>query len=430
MSPGHLVRFDQHPLYALLLLFFGLYPVVSSLVWIATAVLFYLRRERGQGEAFYDLGDAPPPVSVLIPAFSEEAVIRRTLTGVCALRYPDFEVVVIDDASTDGTAQLVEEFRLRAESGPASLPPVRLIQKRTNEGKAMALNDAIPCLRGDLVLVIDADAYPDPDLLRYLVPHFRSARVGAVTGNPKVANRETFLAQLQLIEFTSIVSLLRRAQRIWGRILTMSGVVGLFRKSALFDVGLYAPEMATEDIDISWKLQRARYDVRYESRALVWMQVPPTLGRLWKQRMRWARGLSQILRRHRTVWGDPRDRRLWPVVIEATLSVMWAYCAVLLTVFWIASSAVGHLPRGISPIPLWWGMLIATLCIAQLATGVLLERRYDREVVRYFPVAVFYPIVYWMLMALVTVLATPFGLLVPSRRGAVTRWQTERDPIT
>ena len=110
----------------------------------------------------------------------------------------------------------------------------------------------------------------------------------------------------------------------------MSGVVGLFRKSALLDVQLYAPEMATEDIDISWKLQRARYDVRYESNAIVWMQVPPTLGRLWKQRMRWARGLSQILRRHRGVWSGLGDRRLWPVVIEATLSVLWAYCAVLL----------------------------------------------------------------------------------------------------
>jgi biofilm PGA synthesis N-glycosyltransferase PgaC len=310
-----------------------------------------------------------------------------------------------------------------------SPPPIRLIQKRHNEGKAMALNDAIPCLAGELVLILDADAYPDPDLLRYMVPHFRSARVGAVTGNPKVANRETFLAKLQMIEFTSIVSLLRRAQRVWGRILTMSGVVGLFRKSALLDVDLYAPEMATEDIDISWKLQRARYDVRYESRAIVWMQVPPTLGRLWKQRMRWARGLSQILRRHRGVWNDVRDRRLWPVLIEATLSVMWAYCAVLLTAFWVVSYAVGHLPRGISPIPLWWGMLIATLCMAQLATGVLLERKYDPEVMRYFPVAVFYPIIYWMLMALITALATPTGLFSRARRGDVTRWRTERDPF-
>jgi len=168
--------------------------------------------------------------------------------------------------------------------------------------------------------------------------------VGAVTGNPKVANRDTFLAKLQIIEFTSIVSLLKRAQRVWGRILTMSGVVGIFRLSALFEVGLYGPEMATEDMDISWKLQKRFYDIRYESRAIVWMQVPPTFARLWRQRMRWAKGLAQILRRHGDVMKKMRYRRLWPVYIEATLSVAWAYTAISLFTFWTISYSVGYLP--------------------------------------------------------------------------------------
>src|SRR6185295_20138917 len=145
------------------------------------------------------------------------------------------------------------------------------------------------------------DACPDPAILRWMVPHFRAARVAGVTGNPRVANRETFLSQLQVVEFTSIVSILRRAQRVWGRILTMSGVVGAFRKSAILDVGMYSPEMATEDIDMTWKLQRAHYDVRYEPRALVWMHVPHRFGGLWKQRRRWAKGLAQVLRRHAPV---------------------------------------------------------------------------------------------------------------------------------
>jgi biofilm PGA synthesis N-glycosyltransferase PgaC len=291
----------------------------------------------------------------------------------------------------------------------------------------MALNDAIPCLRGDLVLIMDADAYPDPMLLRAMVPHFRSARVGGVTGNPKVANRATFLSKLQIIEFTSIVSLLRRAQRVWGRLLTMSGVVGMFRKAALVDAGLYSPEMATEDIDISWKLQKRFYDIRYESRAIVWMQVPPTLARLWRQRIRWAKGLSQILRRHANVLVRARYRRLWPVYLEAALSVLWAYCAILLFSFWTISYATGYLPIGISPIPGWWGMLIATMCLLQLFTGVLLEREYDRELLGYFGFAVFYPIVYWMLMALVTTVSTPIGLFGRLRRGELTRWRTFRD---
>jgi poly-beta-1,6-N-acetyl-D-glucosamine synthase len=303
---------------------------------------------------------------------------------------------------------------------------VRLITKSRNEGKAMAMNDALPCLKGDIVLIMDADACPDPQILRWMVPHFASPRVAAVTGNPRVANRLTFLSKLQVIEFTSIVSILRRAQRVWGRILTMSGVVGAFRKSALFDVGLYSPEMATEDIDMTWKLQRAFYDVRYEPNAIVWMKVPLTLRALWKQRRRWAHGLAQVLRRHRGVVVSWKSRRLWPVYWEAVLSILWAYCFVFLTAFWLVSYAVGVPPVGASPIPNWWGMMIGTLCLLQLSTGALLDSRYDKSVMRAFPVAVVYPIIYWMLMSLITALATPAGLFKRQSRGKVTLWRTAR----
>ena len=110
-----------------------------------------------------------------------------------------------------------------------------------------------------------------------MVPHFDGARVAAVTGNPRVRNTRTFLARLQAIEFSSIISLLRRAQRVWGRIVTVSGVVVAFRRSAVFDVGGFSPEMPTEDIELTWKLQKRFYDVRYEPRAVCWMTVPQSL---------------------------------------------------------------------------------------------------------------------------------------------------------
>src|SRR3990172_1081995 len=155
----------------------------------------------------------------------------------------------------------------------------------------MALNDALLCLNGEIVLTIDADAVVDTRILRYLVPHFSSARVAAVTGNPRVSNRRTLLSKIQLIEFTSIVGLLRRAQRVWGRIQTVSGVVVAFRKKALFDVGLFNPSMATEDIDMSWRLQKRFCDIRYEPNELVCIHVPETLRAYLKQRKRWAIGL-------------------------------------------------------------------------------------------------------------------------------------------
>ena len=98
-------------------------------------------------------------------------------------------------------------------------------------------------------------------------------RVGAVTGNPRVINRNSLLAKLQAIEFTSIVSLQRRGARIWGKLLTMSGVVGAFHRDALYDVNFYSPQMVTEDIDVTWRLQLRYWDIRYEPRAVVWMRV-------------------------------------------------------------------------------------------------------------------------------------------------------------
>ncbi len=416
--PALVAAAQQSGPYLVVLAFFALYPVVSSLVWISTSLVYWWRWERRPPPHFYDL-DVYPLVTVVVPAYCEEKVIARTLDGILGIDYPFKEIVVVDDASTDGTVARVAPYVERGQ--------VRLVRKRMNEGKAMALNDALPVVNGEIVLIMDADAWPDPLILRWMVPHFRSPRVAAVTGNPRVANRQSFLAKLQLIEFASIVSLLRRAQRVWGRILTMSGVVGAFRRSALIDAGLYSPEMATEDIDMTWKLQRAFYDVRYEPRALVWMQVPSGLGGLWRQRVRWARGLAQVLRVNDDILRHWRHRRHWPVLVEAALSIAWAYCVVILLALWAASWAAGVAPAGVSPVPNWWGMLIGTTCLVQLATGVLLERRYDPTVPRYYAMAVFYPVIYWLLMALVTVTATPVGMGRRPRRGTVSRWRTPRE---
>ncbi len=416
-----MAAFERTWVYLVLLVYFAWYPMASSAMWIYTAWLYWRRRERGRPAdlaAFYQL-ESHPRVSFVIPAFNEAADLAETVRGVLEVDYPDFEVVVIDDCSTDGTLAVLAPFVAQGR--------IRLVRKRVNEGKAMALNDALPVCTGELLFVMDADAIPDRDILKVMVPHFRSPRVAGVTGNPRVVNRESFLAKLQAIEFASIISLMRRAQRVWGRIMTMSGVVGIFRREALQDVGYYSPEMATEDIDMTWRLQIRHWDVRYESRAVMWMRVPQSLRGLWRQRRRWALGLSQVLHRHwRTVlrW---EHRRFWPVLLEANLSVAWAYTYVFLGLIWTVSYALGYPPRGASPIPNFWGMLIATMCIAQLITGVLLDRDYDEKLPRYFVTAVFYPLVYWILMAVITVVTHPAGINVNRQKRRYTLWKPVRE---
>jgi biofilm PGA synthesis N-glycosyltransferase PgaC len=402
------------PPYQLALGFVAAYPVVTGVMWTLTSLIFYTRNEREPLAPLPD--DELPFVSVIVAAYCEEAVIERTLAALLALDYPSREIIVVDDGSTDGTVELLRPY--------AADGRIRLLEKRHNEGKAMALNDAIPIARGDIVTIVDADIQPLPDTLRHLVSHFRHGRVAAVAGNPQVTNTSSLLAKMQATEFASIVSVLRRAQRVWGRILTVSGAVCAFRKSAMVDVGLFDPEMATEDIALTWKLQRRFYDVRYEPRAVVAMQVPETLRGLYRQRKRWATGLAQVLRRNATMLGDWRTRRLWPVFLEAMLSVAWAYTAVTMIGFWAVSYAVGLKPLGANPVPNFWGMVIATVALVQLAVGVWLDRHYNRRVGKFYLWAAMYPLFYWMLMLLITVIATPGALL--GRRGRTSHWKTDR----
>ena len=406
----------QHSIvFKVALVYFAAYPIVTSILWVTTALLFRLRWEN-QDDHTEQPDAAWPAVTVLVPAHNEEAVIAHSVQAMLSMDYPQFEVIVVDDGSTDDTAAVLARL--------AAFPNLRIVRKVANDGKAMALNDALPLARGEIVLILDADAEPERDLLRRMVPHFAAARVGAVTGNPRVRNTDTFLARLQSIEFSSIISLLRRSQRVWGRIVTVSGVVAAFRRSALFDVGGFSPEMPTEDIELTWKLQKKFYDVRYEPRAVCWMTVPATYRGLWKQRLRWARGLMQVLHKHRDVMAQWKYRRMWPVYVESSLSTVWALCFVVLTSIWTVSWMAGLPPVGASPIPNLWGMAIATLCLVQLTVGTLIDRRYDPSIVRMLPYAVWYPIVYWMFLSLGTVMSFHWLFRRPARTSV--RWNTQR----
>jgi biofilm PGA synthesis N-glycosyltransferase PgaC len=415
----YLTILEQTWIYTVGIAFLGLYPILTSLVYIITAGIYYFRRAPKPVQELSDI--EMPFVSVIIPAYCEESVIGQSIQGVLDLDYPLFELIVVNDGSTDRTADVVRTFLKDRR--------VRLLDKTVNEGKALALNDAILCARAELILIMDADAVPDRNLLRAMTPHFRWGRVGAVAGNPRVRNTENLLSRLQAIEFSSVIGLMRRAQRIWGRVMCVSGVVGMFRKSAITDAGLFTPGMATEDIDLTWRLQTKFYDIRYEPTALVWMIVPESISLWWKQRRRWALGLGQVLRRHSTVFMEWKWRRMHPLYIESALSYLWSLTFILVASLWTFSYMVGHPPRGGSPIPNFWGMLLYTACLIQLACGVWMDSKHDPEIVRHFPVSIIYPTFYWVLITLTSCVYTTLGLVKRIDLRAPMRWHIQHNYV-
>ncbi len=234
----------------------------------------------GRGE------DTPPPtlpgnplISILIPCFNEEKNARETISAALAQRYANLEVIAINDGSSDNTARVLQQLAQEE-------PRLRVIHLAANQGKAVALKAGAAAARGDLLVCIDGDALLDRDTAARLVaPLIHYPHVGAVTGNPRIRTRSTLIGRIQVGEFSSIIGLIKRTQRIYGRVFTVSGVIAAFRRRALADVGYWSPDMITEDIDISWKLQLRHWDIFFEPRALCWILMPETLKGLWKQRL-------------------------------------------------------------------------------------------------------------------------------------------------
>jgi poly-beta-1,6-N-acetyl-D-glucosamine synthase len=385
--------------------FIFLFPLLMSYLWMVGGLLFYWRHESGRREI--PRLNTYPMFSILVPCHNEQDQIETTLAHLLELDYPMYEIIVIDDGSTDRTAEILRDMCSRHAR-------VRGIYLKENQGKGAALNIGTLASRGEYLLTQDADALLSPEALHWIAWHFESSpRVGAVTGNPRVLNRTSLLAKIQIGEYATIIGLIKRTQRLLGKVLTVSGVIAAFRKSALHSAGYWDTDMVTEDIDITWKLEKKFWDVRYEPRATCWIYVPETLLGLWRQRMRWAQGGVEVLKKHRGIWLDWRQRRLWPVYVEHVISIVWAYCFWGMVLLWLVT-AVLLFPLGVSaapPLPpRWTGSILVMTCMLQFTVSLFVDRRYEKRMLRYLFWVIWYPFMYWMISSVTVILATPKAL--------------------
>jgi peptidoglycan/xylan/chitin deacetylase (PgdA/CDA1 family)/GT2 family glycosyltransferase len=229
------------------------------------------------------------PVSVVVPAYNEAANIGATVRSLVAGDYPGVEVIVVDDGSTDGTADIVEALGL----------PGVFVLRQANAGKPAALNNGIGYARGDLVVLVDGDTVFAPDAVGRLVQPFADPSVGAVAGNTKVANRRGLLGRWQHLEYVIGFNLDRRMFDVGRCMPTVPGAIGAFRRAALHDAGGLSEQTLAEDTDLTMAVIRSGWRVAYEPAAVAWTEVPATLRQLWRQRYRWCYGTMQAMWKHR-----------------------------------------------------------------------------------------------------------------------------------
>lgn len=418
MASGSLVA---HPAFREALFGYAFYyPLFMAWLWIIGGLWYFARWENShhEGPENPPEGLPQPPASILIPCHNEEENVRDTLAYALATEYPDFEVVAVNDGSSDRTGAILDEVAL----GEARL---RVVHLASNQGKAMALRAGALAARHEFLICIDGDALLHPTAVAWLMSHLASGRrVGAVTGNPRILNRSTLLGKLQVGEFSSIIGLMKRAQRIYGRIFTVSGVIAGFRRTALHRVGYWAEDMVTEDIDISWRLQMDHWDIRFEPDALCYIYMPETFRGLWRQRIRWAQGGMEVLLRHGTRLLKWRQRRFWGVALEYLASVVWAFSMLSLMLIYFTGLVIPLSPtwRIASLLPQWNGIVLGLTALVQFAVSLFIDHRYEpgRRFFRNYFWIIWYPLAFWLVSFLTTLVAVPKTLFSRGPRRA--RW--------
>jgi cellulose synthase/poly-beta-1,6-N-acetylglucosamine synthase-like glycosyltransferase len=300
-----------------------------------------------------------PRISMLVPAHNEEATVVQSLRSLMTLAYPQLEIVVIDDGSSDNTIGVLIEafdlvaihpiFRRRIDTAAIShvyrskVNPNLIVARKENGGKADALNAALNLSTGTLVCSLDADTLVEEDALQRLVrPFLRSEDVVAAGATIRVANGCVVrngriieirtprrpLAGIQAVEYLRAFLFGRVGWNLIGGNIVISGAFGLFRRDSLLDVGGYAQGVG-EDMEVVVRLRRLGYEtgvartVVFVPDPVAWTEVPESLGVLGRQRDRWHRGLSDVLWRHRAVLLRRRYGALGLVLFPVFLLIEW-----------------------------------------------------------------------------------------------------------
>lgn len=291
--------------------------------------------------------DALPPISILMPAYNMEASITDSVAAQLSLEYPQHEVIVVNDGSTDDTMEKLQvafdlyevppAFPRRIETQPvrafyrSRTRPALLVVDKERGGKADALNVAISSARYPIVVPVDADTIVAHDaLLRLVRPFLLGEHVAAAGGTIRVANGcdvehsrvqdarvpKGFLAAIQVPEYLRAFLFGRLGWNRMGGNLIVSGAFGLFQRRYLLEIGGYNAGNVVEDLDLVVRLHeylrthKIPYDIPFIPDPVAWTEVPSDLRTHRRQRERWHRGLILTMMKHRRLLLNRRYGRI------------------------------------------------------------------------------------------------------------------------
>lgn len=313
------------------LVLLGAVPLLAGCLQFLLIGLHRYRSHHDRAEPYL------PRVAILVPAWNEAAVLSASIDRLLGLDYPpeSLRVYVVDDASTDATPEVV---LAKAARNPGRV--VHLRREVGGEGKAHTLNHGLAIILSDdwmqALLIMDADVVYERDSLRKLTRHLADPDVGAVTAYIKEGSEPgNYLTRFIAYEYATAQAAERRCQNVLGVMACLAGGAQLHSRANLEALGgrIDTTSLA-EDTFTTFNTQLRGARVVFEGNAVAWAEEPDTVGGLWKQRLRWARGNVQVTSRFRHLWFRPtRAHRLGGVFF----AVSW-FSLFLQPVFMITSS--------------------------------------------------------------------------------------------
>jgi len=358
------------------------------------------------------------PVSILVPTYNEENTIVTSLRSFLALRYPEFEVIVVADGPKDRTLEVLQGafqlvrvdwvYRRALPTRPVQAVyrslayPNLLVVDKENGGKADALNAGLNLARYPLFCAVDADSLLDPEaLLRASRLFLEDDRVLAVGGTIRPLNGAKvrqgvveglhlprgFLEKMQIIEYARAFFMGRAGWSAMGALLIISGAFGIFRRTEALGMGGYRTDTVGEDMELVVRLhRRAReegrdYRILYTPDPICYTEVPADWATLRRQRNRWHRGLWEVLWMHRAMLFNPRYGRLgllampYFLLFEGLGPVVEVLGYVLLPILFLLGMFNPEFAILFLLLALGYGILLSQLAIGM---ETLLLKRYPR----------------------------------------------------
>ncbi|GAA4904230.1 hypothetical protein GCM10025789_24120 [Tessaracoccus lubricantis] len=283
-----------------------------------------------------------PSVSVLVPAWNEEVGIEATVRSVLASDYPDVELVVVDDGSTDRTEEVMR--RLVREHEASGRPGRLVFRSQPNNGKSRAMNTALSLATGDLIVTVDADSVVEPDAIREIVRMYDDPKVMSVAGNVKIGNRDSVVGLIQQFEYM-YAFFFKKADSLLNAVYIVGGAAASYRRSVFQRIGGFDETIITEDIEMSTRIQDAGGRVQYAPRAVIWTEGASDVVGLARQRLRWKYGRLITFWRYRWMFLSTASRHnLWlawlvmpvTVIADALLLLEPVLLALIAAYTWVS----------------------------------------------------------------------------------------------